>query len=82
MAVRATVQVWGDSRTIRIPKTLARELGLRTGAEVTLTMSGDELGMRPIEGKKRYRLSELLAGCKGKSRHQQIIQRRAGKEIF
>jgi len=82
MAVRATVQMWGNTRAVRIPKTIAQELGLETGTQVTLTRAENGLLLKPVRAKKRYTLAGLLAQCKGKNPHRELMTGRGGKELF
>ena len=82
MAVRSTIQMWGNTRAVRIPKVLAQEVGLESGTEVTLSKSKDGILLQPVRRKKRYMLSALLAQCKGKNPHREMIRNRAGREIF
>ncbi len=78
----ATIQMWGNTRAMRIPKGLAEELALRPGTTVELTKVGQKLVVKPMKARKRYKLSELLAQCKGKNPARELITGRAGKEIF
>ena len=78
----ATIQMWGNTRAVRIPKGLAEELALRPGTTVELSKVGRKLVVKPMKMRKRYKLSELLAGCKGRNPASELITGRAGKEIF
>jgi antitoxin MazE len=78
----ATVQMWGNTRAVRIPKAIAQQMGLEAGTEVALEPSKAGLVLKPVRRKKSYRLSELLAACKGKNPHREAIRGRVGKEIF
>jgi antitoxin component of MazEF toxin-antitoxin module len=78
----ATVQMWGNTRAVRIPKGIAREMGLEAGTEVTLTPSKSGLLLQPVLRRKSYKLSELLAACKDRNPHREAIPGRSGKEIF
>jgi len=78
----ATIQMWGNTRAVRIPKGLAEELALQPGTEVELAKVGNELMLRPIKRRKRYKLSDLLAGCKGKNPNRELITGRTGKELL
>ena len=82
MPTIATVQMWGNTRAVRIPKGLAQQLGLETGAEVTLTPAKGGLLVRPVRKRKSYKLSQLLARCKTPNPHREAIRGRAGREIF
>jgi antitoxin MazE len=74
--------MWGNTRAVRIPKGIAREVGLEAGTEVTLTPSKAGLLLRPVQRRKSYKLSELLAACKGRNPHREAITGRSGKELF
>ncbi len=78
----ATVQMWGNTRAVRIPKGIARDMGLEAGTQVTLTPSEAGLVLRPVRQRKTYKLSELLTACKGRNPHRETITGRAGKEVF
>lgn len=78
----ATVQMWGNTRAVRIPKGLAHEMGLEAGTQVTLMPSEGGLVLKPVRRRRVYKLAELLAGCKGKNPHPEMIRERSGKEVF
>ncbi len=78
----ATIQMWGNTRAVRIPKGLAEELSLKPGTTVELSRLGEKLIVKPVRTRKRYKLSELLAQCKGKNPAAELITGRVGKEIF
>jgi antitoxin MazE len=63
-----TVQKWGNSLGIRVPKAIADQVNLRNGTEVEFDTSGGVLTVRP-KARRRYRLSELLAQYKPRHRH-------------
>ena len=77
-----TIQMWGNTRAVRIPKGLAEELSLRPGTTVELTKVGEGLVVRAVKSRKRYKLAELLAQCKGKNPTKELITGRVGKEIL
>jgi antitoxin MazE len=64
----ATIQKWGNSLALRLPKALATEAHMREGTEVQLVRT-DEGVLLKARRKPRYRLSELLAGVTKKSIH-------------
>lgn len=51
---------WGNSLGVRIPKDLARKLGMTEGTIVDVSADGDQLVMRAA--KPSYKLDELLEG--------------------
>jgi antitoxin MazE len=78
----STIQMWGNTRAVRIPKALAEELSLQPGTAVELSKVGTQLVVKLLRKQKKYKLSELLAQCKGKNPSGELITGRAGKEIF
>jgi antitoxin MazE len=67
----ATIQKWGNSLGLRIPKDIAEELGLVPGKQVELEKHGDALTVR---AKKipRYSLEELLKDVTPDNVHEEI----------
>ena len=82
MAATATVQMWGNTRAVRIPKGIAEELGFESGTKVTLTPSKNGLLLQPVRKRRRYTLSELLSQCSGSNPHREAIVGRSGREIL
>ena len=78
----ATIQMWGKSCTVRIPKALAEELELQPGTIVDLSRDGQALVIKAVRAQKRYRLSDLLAECKWGNPSGELIRGRVGKEPF
>jgi len=56
-----TIQKWGNSLGVRVPKTYADRLGLSAGTEIEISLRDGELIIAPVY--KTYALAELLAGC-------------------
>jgi antitoxin MazE len=67
--MNATIQKWGNSLALRIPKSIAVETGLGQGDSVELQMEAGALVVRP--SRPRYRLAELLRGITAKNRHSE-----------
>jgi antitoxin MazE len=58
----ATIQKWGNSLAVRLPKALADEARMREGAKVELVPTPEGVLVKPKrKPKPRYRLSDLLA---------------------
>ena len=68
-----TVQKWGNSLGIRLPKALAKELRLNVGSLVTIRESKGTLVIRPVAQNRRYRLEDLVAGIIPKNRHALLL---------
>jgi antitoxin MazE len=76
----ATIQKWGNSLALRLPKSLAKEAHIAEGSRVELVRT--EEGVLVKAGRKpRYRLSELLAGVTRENVHPETDWgRSAGRE--
>ena len=65
-----TVQRWGNSLGVRIPKAVAEQAELKEGTEVEVAASAGTLIIRPRRRKRRrVTLAELLAKMKPQHRH-------------
>jgi antitoxin MazE len=63
----ASVQKWGNSLAVRIPKPLAEQVGVAEGTEVDVVARQGQIIIRPA--KPRYSLDELLSGITPHNRH-------------
>ena len=71
--MKTTLQRWGNSQGIRIPKALIKPLGLSVGSELELTVSPDESQImispardqRPVRG--RHSIADLIAASDPKA---------------
>ena len=80
--MRATVQKWGNSLAIRIPKAFAEDTRLRQGTEVEMTQQDGKLVVVPVS-RPVYKLSELLAKVTPKNLHKSVDWGKPrGKEIW
>ncbi len=64
----ATIQKWGNSLALRLPKALANEAHIAEGTRVELVRTKEGVLLK-ARRKPRYRLSELLAGVTRKNVH-------------
>ena len=69
--MESSVQQWGNSLAIRIPKHLANEIRLTKGSKVELTVTQNNLVISPSK-RPRYALEELVAGITPESLHEEI----------
>jgi len=77
----ASVQKWGNSLAVRIPKRLAESLAVGEGSQVDLQVEAGAIVMRPA-ARPRHRLSRLLRGCTPAKRHGEIdFGRDVGAEV-
>ncbi len=66
-ALRARIAKWGNSLGVRIPKAVAKEVGLDEGSNVEVKVSGRNLVLAPA--RREYSLNELVAAITPKNRH-------------
>ena len=70
MRNETTVSKWGNSLAVRIPLAIAKQASIGEGDCVALTLDGDGgIVLRPT--RRRYELSELVAGITPKNRHRE-----------
>jgi antitoxin MazE len=80
--MKSTVQKWGNSLAIRIPKSFANEIDLSQGAEIDLVLLDNKIQIEPAK-KKKLTLSDLLIKVTEENIHQEIdTGDPVGKEIW
>jgi antitoxin MazE len=57
--MRVLVSKWGNSLGLRLPRSLAVQLGIRSGQEVNVVAVGAKLIVEPVA--PNYRVEDLLA---------------------
>jgi antitoxin MazE len=62
--VAVTLQKWGNSIGVRLPKPMLEQIGLKERTPVDVVVEGDHLVIR----RKRLRLADLLAQCNPRNR--------------
>ncbi len=67
----ATVQKWGNSLGLRLPRPLAAQLGLHAGSAVELAIEDGRLTVTP-RARPRMTLEELLEGIPPASRIAEV----------
>ena len=66
-----TIQKWGNSLGIRIPKSVAEQVKFSNGTEVEFDTTGGVLTVRP-KRRRTYTLAGLLSKAKGPSPHREL----------
>ena len=69
--MEATVQKWGNSLGLRIPKLVATELGIEAGTRVGVSVEDHRLVIS-VERRPKYSLDTLLAGVKRTNLHEEV----------
>lgn len=63
-----TLQKWGNSVGVRLPKPMLEQVGLTEGSRVDVLVEGDHLVIR----RPRPKLADLLAQCRPENRPDPI----------
>jgi antitoxin MazE len=63
-----TLQKWGNSVGVRLPRPMLEQVGMREGEQVDVLVEGDHLVIR----RKRPPLADLLARCESGNRPEAI----------
>ncbi|HEX3728501.1 MAG TPA: AbrB/MazE/SpoVT family DNA-binding domain-containing protein [Opitutaceae bacterium] len=80
--MKASIQKWGNSLAVRIPKSVAQEAKLTNGSEVDLRLEGNRVVLVPA-AKQRPTLKQLLKGITPENRHPETDWGPpVGKEIW
>ncbi|KAB2953109.1 AbrB/MazE/SpoVT family DNA-binding domain-containing protein [Heliorestis acidaminivorans] len=83
MTTTTTVQKWGNSLAVRIPRDVADRIEIKQGTELELTVFDDkELILVPIKRRKKYSLEELVSKITPENRHNYIDSDREGRELI
>ena len=64
-----TIQRWGNSLAVRIPKAFAVQTQLAENAEVDITLDGSRIVIRPVA--KQWKLDDLLARVTRRNTHDE-----------
>ncbi|HZX11103.1 MAG TPA: AbrB/MazE/SpoVT family DNA-binding domain-containing protein [Acidobacteriota bacterium] len=76
------IQKWGNSLGLRIPKSFAKEIGVKEGCSVNILLEDDQLVIRPLQ-KEKYQLSDLLSLVRKENIHKEISTGDAvGREVW
>ncbi|MDQ6717460.1 MAG: AbrB/MazE/SpoVT family DNA-binding domain-containing protein [Gemmatimonadota bacterium] len=76
-----TIQLWGNSLAIRIPKAFAEQAELEEASEVDIALEGRTIVVRAA--RKEWKLEELLKGITASNRPRAVDWGKpAGKEIW
>lgn len=73
-----TLNKWGNATGFRIPQAFLKQLGLKAGDKVTLTISENGLAISKVGPT----LQELLNGCTALNRHEEQFKESMGKELL
>jgi antitoxin MazE len=73
---------WGNSIGVRIPRALAKRVGIGVDSTVEIDEADEGIVIKPV-GKKEYSLIELVKGITRQNRHGEAdVGRPVGKELL
>jgi antitoxin MazE len=76
-----TIQRWGNSLAVRIPKPFALQTDLSENSEVDISLEGGRIVVSPAT--KEWKLDDLLSGITKRNAHKEISWGdRAGGEAW
>ncbi|MGB7414673.1 MAG: AbrB/MazE/SpoVT family DNA-binding domain-containing protein [Thermosynechococcaceae cyanobacterium] len=62
--------LWGNSLGVRLPQSIAQEMGLQPGALVNISMEGEKIVLSPA--KPKYTLKALLKDVTSAQQHSEV----------
>jgi antitoxin MazE len=65
-----TIQRWGNSLAVRIPKAFAVQIQLAENSEVDITLDGSRIVIHPVA--KQWKLDDLLARVTKRNTHEEL----------
>ena len=68
--MKATIQKWGNSLAIRIPKNITKDIRVSEGSNIDIMVENGNIVLSP--GKKEYSLKELLKNITIENIHSEI----------
>jgi len=79
--MKATIQKWGNSLAIRIPKNITKDTRVSEGSNIDIMVENGNIVLSPR--KKEYSLKELLKNITIKNIHSEIFTgNQIGGEIW
>ena len=83
-----TLQAWGNSQGVRLPKALLAALRLEAGADVEIKLSpkNDAIIVKPLKPRSRvrgrHRIEDLVAGMPKGYKTAEFVWGMSGREIW
>lgn len=68
--MKATVQKWGNSLAIRIPKNITKDTKVEEGSSINIMVENGNIILSP--SKKAYSLKELLKNITNENIHSEV----------
>jgi antitoxin MazE len=68
--MKATIQKWGNSLAIRIPKNISKDTRVTEGSDVNITVENGKIILSPSP--KEFSLKELLKNITNENIHSEV----------
>ena len=79
--MKATIQKWGNSLAVRIPKTITKDSMVSEGSSIDIMVENGKIVLSPV--KKEYSLTELIKNITIDNIHSEISTgNQTGGEIW
>ena len=69
--MRVQIARWGNSLGLRVPKDVAREIGLTEGSKVDIEAKGNRIVVTPV--RRTYTLAELLKDTTPEAYRESVV---------
>ena len=80
--MRTTIQKWGNSLSVRIPKAIVAKAGLKEQDQLEIEVRDDEVVLLPRK-EHEYSLKALLKGVNKRNLHKEVdFGRPVGQEML
>ena len=80
--MNTTVQKWGNSLALRIPRSVAKDIRLHQGSVVDMTLVAGKIVVKPRR-RQHYTLVQLLRGVTRRNHHAALDWGgRVGQEVW
>jgi len=77
------IKKWGNSLAIRIPKSFAKEIAVKEGSRVDISIDENKIVIEPAVKPEKYELKDLLSEVKESNIHKEYLKDSPhGKEIW
>ncbi len=78
-----TIEKWGKSHAVRLPKAIVDQAGFGEGSEVEVRVEGDSVVIAPRSRRKRIPIAELVKGMTpAKNRFPEFEDGPVGREVI
>jgi antitoxin MazE len=80
--MKTTVQQWGNSLALRIPRAFAQQTSVRKGTSISLTVKNGRMVIEPLK-RRKYSLKQLVSKITPQNRHPETDWGKPmGKEVW